>query len=143
MEHNEESTLTRKMVNEDTDNATSLSESGPTTAGMDRTFKKLLFPCQGGGTLCNCTDDKKYTLNQLMPTLVGDVKKDLCITAYNSHMQSSVKKKGFKISVCNVRNAEKYAVTLEDQNIRRERGVAKVEDNSRITLFLFTFIPWR
>ena len=51
----------REIVLQDTDNSVSLSMSGPTTAGADKTLKKLLFPCVGlscackGTAIVNCT----------------------------------------------------------------------------------------
>ena len=103
----------RELVNEDTGNARSLSESGPTSLDAAATFAKIIFPCQG--ETCDCrARGNMYTLVNLMPTLVGASKKDLCFHAYNSHMHSKISKKQFKIMVAQMRLADKYAITLTE-----------------------------
>ena len=136
LEYEAASDAVHEMVKKDTDDATSLVYSGPTSASADRVVKRLLFPCQGRGTLCVCTDDNRYLLNQLMPTKVDGFKRDLCYDAFKSHTEAKgedLSRKKFKLGVIHLRTAEKFAVTLQDQRIRREGGVAKGEDASEKT----------
>ena len=127
LEYEAASDAVYEMVKKDTGDATSLVNSGPTSASADRVVKRLLFPCQGRGTLCECTDRNGYLLNQLMPTKVDGVKRDLCYDAFKSHTEAKGKdlsRKKFKLGVIHLRTAEKFAVTLQDQRIRRGGGVA-------------------
>ena len=103
---------TREIVLQDTDNSVSLSMSGPTTVGADKTLKKLLFPCVG--LSCACKGTVMFPLNHLMPTLVEGLKKDYCHESFNKFMGSSISKKAFKLGVVQMRTAEKCAVTLDD-----------------------------
>ena len=127
LEQEEASKAAQDKVKKDTGDATSLVKSGPTSASADILVKKLLFPCQGPDKQqCTCTHNDGYLLNQLMPTLVDGVKRDFCFKAFKSYMkEEGLTRKSFKLRVCNVRTAERLAVTFQDQKIRREGGVAK------------------
>ena len=108
----EDSYDARALVDHDTGNAKSISESGPTSQAVKQFLQKLIFPCQGH--LCECYGERCYPLNQLMPTLVGDKVKDLCWTAFRRYMNTTMTKKAFRLTVAQKRTSEKLAVTLSD-----------------------------
>ena len=112
-EDSEEADATRDVVMKDTETASSLASSRPTTVGAGKNVKKLSSPCQGSA--CDCIPGKSmFPLNQFMPILVNDMKKDYCIKVFNSHTNTKLSKKQFKLGVIQLRSAEKLAMTVSD-----------------------------
>ena len=91
--------------------AFSLPYAGPMSASADETvLDNLVFSC--GDRTCPCQSTNRYTLQHLMPTMVGPVKKDLCFDAFNRQMGEKITKEAFAIGVATVRAGEKYAVQV-------------------------------
>ena len=102
---------TRDTVLKDTSGVCSLAYSGPTSASVDDTvLKQLVFSC--GDETCECQGTKMYTLSHLMPTMVGNKKKDLCIDAFKKQMREYITKKAFQIGVAMMRAGEKHAAEV-------------------------------
>jgi len=94
-----------------TGGAFSLPYAGPMSASADETvLDNLVFSC--GDRTCPCQSTNRYTLQHLMPTMVGPVKKDLCFDAFNRQMGEEITKEAFAIGVATVRTGEKYAVQV-------------------------------
>mgnify|MGYP003324829835 CR=1 FL=1 len=111
-EEGDEASEVCETLLQDTQNSVSLAMSGPTTAGADKTLRKLMFSC--GGPSCPSKGEAMFTLNHLMPTEVEGMTKDYCYECFKDFMEADMSKKAFVLGVMRLRMSEKLAVTLQD-----------------------------
>ena len=91
-----------EVILKETGGATSLASSGPTRDEAATALRKLYFPCQGAGC------ELFLMMNLLVPALVEEKKKDLCLACFNIHMNVNWSNKTSKHQVFRLRVAEKW-----------------------------------